>query len=482
MRLPPPAGIAGFTIMTHKSHLHAAGPAVRRKVVQGEGRPSPYTLSAALTRGDLFTHLSFLVLGLGNLVRRQYLKGVLFLAGEIGFIYFMVDKGAANIGGLFKLEGNKQTKVKVDGFWVYKAGQSSVILLLYGIATVVLCLVFLYWWSLAVRSAYKAQVLARSKGRAPTLREDLHDLTDGHAQTSLMFLPVVGILVFTVLPLIFMISMAFTSYDSRHVLHFNWVGLDNFAKIFGNGAGDVNFRLFMSVLAWTLIWAFFATFLNYFLGMFMAILIDRPGTRGKGFWRACFSMSIAVPQFVSLLVMHTMLQPNGAVNRLLQGWGWISGPLPFFTDATWARVTVIVVNLWVGIPFTIMQVTGILQNIPSELYEAAKLDGANAWQRFMNVTMPYMLFVMTPYLITTFTGNVNNFNVIYLLSGGSPTPVGASAGKTDLLITWLYKLTVDKNNYNLGAVIGILTFIVLAVVSLITYRNSGSYKNEEGFR
>lgn len=111
-----------------------------------------------------------------------------------------------------------------------------------------------------------------------------------------------------------------------------------------------------------------------------------------------------------------------------------------------------------------------------------EIDGANWWQRFCNVTMPYIFFVLTPYLITTFTGNVNNFNVIYLLTGGEPTPVGASAGKTDLLITWLYKLTVDKNNYNLGAVIGIMTFIVLAVVSLLTYRSSGSYKNEEGFR
>jgi arabinogalactan oligomer/maltooligosaccharide transport system permease protein len=177
-----------------------------------------------------------------------------------------------------------------------------------------------------------------------------------------------------------------------------------------------------------------------------------------------------------------MLQRDGAINRLLESWGWISGPLPWLSNATWARVTVIVINLWIGIPYTIMQITGILQNVPTELYEAAEIDGANWWQRFCNVTMPYIFFVLTPYLITTFTSNVNNFNVIYLLTGGEPTPVGASAGKTDLLITWLYKLTVDKNNYNLGAVIGIMTFIVLAVVSLLTYRNSGSYKNEEGFR
>ena len=212
------------------------------------------------------------------------------------------------------------------------------------------------------------------------------------------------------------------------------------------------------------------------------MIINRKTTRLKGFWRAVFSMSIAVPQFVSLLVMRTMLQQNGAINRLLESWGWISGPLPWLSDATWARVTVIVINLWVGIPYTIMQVTGILQNIPADLYEAARIDGANWWQIFRKITMPYLFFVMTPYLITTFTGNVNNFNVIYLLTNGDPTPVGASAGKTDLLITWLYKLTVDKQNYSLGAVIGIMTFIVLAVVSLITYRNSGSYKNEEGFQ
>ena len=191
------------------------------------------------------------------------------------------------------------------------------------------------------------------------------------------------------------------------------------------------------------------------------MVINRKTTHGKGFWRAVFSMSIAVPQFVSLLVMHQMLQPQGAINRILMNWGWIDNPMPFFTDATWARVTVIVINLWVGIPYTIMQVTGILQNIPADQYEAAEIDGANWWQIFTKITMPY---------------------VIYLLTRGDPAVVGDSAGKTDLLITWLYKLTVDNNDYNLGAVIGIMTFVVLAVVSLITYRSSGSYKNEEAFR
>lgn len=195
-------------------------------------------------------------------------------------------------------------------------------------------------------------------------------------------------------------------------------------------------------------------------------------------------LSCAVPSFVSLLIMRTMLQPNGAVNVLFRSLGWIGADssLPFFTDPTWARVTVIVINIWVGVPYTLLQLTGVLQNIPAELYEAAKVDGANAVQVFFKITLPYMLFITTPYLIATFTGNVNNFNIIYLLSGGDPvTDLSSTAGSTDLLVTWLYKLTIDKQYYNIGAVIGILTFIILAVGALFTYQNSKSYKDEEGF-
>ena len=193
-------------------------------------------------------------------------------------------------------------------------------------------------------------------------------------------------------------------------------------------------------------------------------------------------LSASIPQFVSLLLMRTMLKDNGLVNNLLIQAGLISSPLPFLTNATWARATVVIINLWVGIPFTMMQVTGILQNIPGELYEAARVDGAGPVTIFFKITLPYMLFVTTPYLITTFTGNINNFNVIYLLAAGAPVTDGATAGKTDLLVTWLYKLTVDLQYFNVGAVVGILTFVILAVVSLITYRNTGSYKNEEGFQ
>ena len=163
--------------------------------------------------------------------------------------------------------------------------------------------------------------------------------------------------------------------------------------------------------------------------------------------------------------------------------GIIDKPIYWFTDPTLAKIIIIVVNFWIGVPFTMLSTTGILQNIPGELYEAAKIDGANAITIFFKITLPYMIFVMTPNLITSFTGNINNFNVIYLLSGGGPSTADYYyAGKTDLLVTWLYKLTIDRKDYNLGAVIGILTFIVLATVSLATYRNTASYKDEGAFQ
>ena len=462
----------------------------RRKPPVLDYTPDPHTFRKALTDGDVFTRLSVVVWGLGNIARRQFVKGGLWLLVEAGFVYFFIANGIHSIGGLFRLDtgGQQECHMETSGFGtsqVCVTGPQSVSMLLYGLASVLLLVVFGFGCWFFARSAYRAQRMKALNGQAPGIRQDLGDLVDSKLQNLLMALPTLGILIFTVVPLIFMISMAFTSYDSSHVATFGWVGFQNFGKVFGTNTGaglTVNAQQFFSVLIWTLVWAFFATFLNYFLGMGMAMLINRPGTRLKSMWRTFFALSIAVPQFVSLLVVSSMLSMTGILNSMFKEWGWISSPLPFWTNPWWARVTVIVINLWVGIPYTIMQVTGILQNIPAEQYESARIDGASGWQVYRHITLPYMFFVMTPYLIATFVGNVNNFNVIYFLTGGGPTNVGKSAGSTDLLITWLYKLTVTQKNYNVGAVIGIMTFVILAAVSLVTYRSSGSYKNEEGFR
>lgn len=432
------------------------------------------------------TIASIFVMGFSNLRHRQFVKRLIFLGAEIIYILFMLLSGINNLANLITLGESEQQEVwnEAKGCYEYTAGDNSLVMLLLGIATIFITIAFVYLWWVSIRSGRHVERLAKEGSHINKFKEDIKSLLDSNLHKSLLLLPISGILIFNILPLVFMISMAFTNYSKvdDHLVIFDWVGLKTFGKVlnFGSSLG----KTFWGVLAWTMIWAFFATFTNYIFGMILAICINRKETKFKSFWRFGFVLSVAVPQFVSLLIMRTMLQPNGAVNVILRELGIIgaSASLPFLTNAMWARVTVIIINLWVGVPFTMLQVTGILQNIPSELYESAKVDGANSVVIFFKITLPYMLFVTTPYLITTFTANVNNFNVIYLLSGGAPTPVGQTAGKTDLLVTWLYKLTMDKQYYNLGAVIGIMTFIVLAILSLVAYRNTGSYKNEEGFQ
>ncbi len=183
-----------------------------------------------------------------------------------------------------------------------------------------------------------------------------------------------------------------------------------------------------------------------------------------------------------------MFAKNGIVNGFLMDMGWIETALPFWTDATWARITVILINIWIGIPYLMLIVTGILMNIPADLYESAKIDGASGWKQFTKITLPYMLFITGPYLLTQFTGNMNNFNVIYLLTGGGPTNPAASGasgsvGFTDLLVTWLFKITTGaESKYYMASVVGILIFIVVAIISLIVYNILPSVKNEEDFQ
>ena len=417
---------------------------------------NPCTCMGALKNGGTATKLSAVVMGLGNMVHGQVPKGLLFLAVEIAYLVFMFTNGFHNLAMLVSLGSVERQEVWNEELQIfeYTHGDQS------------------------------AECMAKAGKHINTFTEDLKELLDSNLYRLLMTPSMFFITVLTILPLVFMICMAFTNYSKigNHLVLFDWVGLENFRTLFDSNS--VLGSTFWRVLGWTLVWAFFATFTNYFAGMILAIVINRKETKYKGFWRFCFVLPCAVPMFVSLLIMRTMLQPEGAVNVLLRQLGLIADgtSLPFFTDPTWARVTVILINIWVGVPYTLLQLTGVLQNIPADLYEAATVDGANSVQTFFRITLPYMFYVTTPYLIATFTGNVNNFNVIYLLSGGDPvTDLASTAGSTDLLVTWLYKLTIDKQYYNVGAVVGILTFIILAVGSLLTYRRSKSYREEGGF-
>ena len=441
-------------------------------------------IGSTFVQGDILTKLSYIIMGLGPIARKSFARGIGFLLAEVGFIYYMIAFGWQYLSKLTTL-GTTQTYMDPNTF-ITTYGDNSFLILLFSVLSIILLVLFVLLWYLNICENRKEEEYLREGRHIPTAKEDLASLLDGNFHITLLTLPMIGIFTFTVLPILFMICIAFTNYDADHQAPsklFTWVGFENFINLFsfgGSGFGSTFFKL----LGWTLIWAFFATFLSYFLGMAVAILINKKGIKFKKLWRTILVMTIAVPQFVSLLYISKMFATDGLVNSYLMKWGIIQNAIPFWTNPTLAKITIILLNCWVGIPYMMLIATGLLMNIPADMYESARIDGATPFQMFIKITLPYMLFVTGPYLLTSFTGNLNNFNIIYLLSGGGPTSIELTggAGTTDLLVTWLYKLTINSTNYRMAAVLGIVVFVVVAFLSLVVYGLLPSVKDEEGFQ
>lgn len=440
-------------------------------------------IGVTFSEGGRETRLSFLVVGLGQVMRKQFARGIFLFLLEVFLLVFIFGFGLGYLKD-FSTLGTSGRGFNPDGTISY--GDNSFFILLFGILTIIAVFAVILIWRINLRQNRNADLMQKAGKALPTNAMDLHSIIDENFDKTILALPVLGIFVFTVLPILFMICVAFTNYDYDHqppTKLFTWVGFENFKKIFSIG-GEGFGSTFFTVLLWTLVWAFFATFLNYFLGMAVAMLINQKEIKLKKLWRTILVMTIAVPQFVSLLYVGKMFATDGLVNSYLLKWGWIDKAIPFWTSPTLARVMVIIINLWIGIPYLMLIATGLLMNIPQDLYESAKIDGANKLQMFVKITLPYMLFVTGPFLLTQFIGNLNNFNVIYLLNQGRPMSMNLSegAGYTDLLVTWLYKMTINNTDYKMAAVIGIMVFIVTAVISLIVYNLMPSVKDEEGFQ
>ena len=431
--------------------------------------------------------ISIGIMGFANFMNGQIIKGFLFLAIEAGYLWFMITSGISALNGLVTLGTQKQGWVTPVGskIPILADGDNSMIMMIYGVAVIVLTIIFVGAYLVNLHSARQMLAYRLSGVKAPGFVYDMKSLADQKFHITLMTPSIIGILLFTILPLIFMILIAFTNYDKNHQPPgnlFEWVGISNFVNMLG--ADKLLSGTFFPVLGWTLIWAVVATGSNYILGIMLALLINKKGIRFKGMWRTIFVLTIALPQFITLLVMRNMFNEYGPINEFLVSAGILTNAtrILFLNNVLLARITVLVVNLWIGVPYTMLISSGILMNIPADMYEAAKIDGASPFKLFVKITMPYMIFVTTPYLITQFIGNINNFNVIFLLTGGNPTTSSYyQAGKTDLLVTWLYKLTVNNRDYSYASTIGIVVFVITASVALITYRNTVSYKREEEF-
>lgn len=459
----------------------------------------------SIVKGDIWTRLSLVIMGAGYIGRKQIAKGVIITIVQIVYFWFLAVFASPYLAK-FDTLGDVERESVFDPLTMQTTVNdydNSLLILLMGTLSILTIVAFIFVYINNLRSVYRLQVAKENGKHIPTFKEELKSLLNERFHITLLTLPSIGVLVFTVVPLIFMIFIAFTNYDENHLAPsklFTWVGIENFVNLFTTSQTITFGYTFVRVLAWTLIWAVAATFTTYIGGILLAKLINDKLTFGKRFWRTCFVITIAIPQFVTLLLIGKMFGNYGIINGLLadtgivqflQNIGWISPGMtyiPFLTEPGWAHVMIIIINIWIGVPYQMLIATGILMNIPEDQIESARIDGASSRQIFWKIIMPYYLFITGPSLITSFISNINNFNVIYLLSSSSGyatsnlSLAASSAKEIDLLVTWLFTLTNDYSNFKMASVIGIVVFVICASFTLVTYTRMISGNKEEEYQ
>lgn len=403
--------------------------------------------------------------GLGQMYNRRYLKGSLFFILFLSF--FIVFADFLNIGywGLVTLG----TLEGVD---------DSRSLLIQGIISVILTFFFIVFYWLNLNDARSDANHIREGWKMTSLRSGFKQAWD-KGVPYLFIGPGIFMMTFVlILPLLFMVSLAFTNYNiynspPRFLL--DWVGFENFKNIF---SVPIWRNTFFSVLSWTLVWTVVATTLQISLALFLAVIVNDKRVKFKKFIRTMLILPWAVPSFVSILVFAAMFNDQfGAVNRQILGLFDMS--IPWLSDPFWTKVAIIIIQVWLGFGFVFALFTGVLQSISSDWYEAAEVDGASKWQRFRRITLPHVLFATAPLLIMQYTGNFNNFNLIYLFNQGGPPVRNQTAGSTDIVISWVYKLTFETLNYNMAAVISIILGLIVATFAFFQFRRTRSFKEED---
>lgn len=410
--------------------------------------------------------LSILLAGLGQLYNRRYIKGIVFIVLEV--LFFVVFYNFINVGlwGIWTLG-------TIPGL------DNSIQLLVYGLLSIIIIFFAISLYFFNVIDARKQAKGLRESGVLPPFRESIRATYD-KSFPYMMTLPGLFLLIlFVVFPLMFSVTLAFTNYNlyhspPRHLV--SWVGFQNFHNLFTMGGWKDTFS---TVFIWTIVWTVVATTLQIALGLFLAVLVNDKRIKFKRAIRTLLILPWAVPAFVSILVFAAMFNDGfGAINNqilipLFGGKG-----LPWLTNAFYTKIALISIQTWLGFPFLFALFTGVLQSISSDWYEAADVDGGSRFQKFRFITLPHVLFATAPLLIMQYAGNFNNFNIIYLFNNGGPAVEGKNAGGTDILISWVYKLTFTNNQFGMAAAISIIMGLIVSIFAFYQFRRTRSYQEE----
>ena len=451
---------------------------------------------------------SAIIWGSGQFLNGQKLKGLIFFGLQVAFVSLEVFtasawRNAARLAaeaserfdpGYFfhylsiQLESFRNYGFFIRGIWGLvtlgteprargaEVFDHSIMLMLGGILAVLTLLIFALIWAWNVRDAYRTRAKIEGGGRISSVQY-FRDLWKNSFEYIMIAPGLVLVLFISIVPIVFSMLVAFTNFNANFLPPrelVRWVGFDTFAEIIGIRIWG---QTFLHVFTWTVIWAFLATFTAYSFGLFQALVLRAKVVKFRSFWRGIFILPWAVPGLVSILVFRVMLHRDGVINQMLMSAGFIQEAIPFFTDPFWARISLVLVNVWLGFPFFMALISSIMTTIPQEQYEAAQIDGAGAFRQFRSITLPFILTATAPQILMSVTFNFNNFNMIYFLTGGGPpNPNLVMAGSTDIIISWIFRLTLDQRMYNFAAALSIFIFIILASVSAWNLLRTRAFK------
>ncbi|MCY7877182.1 maltodextrin ABC transporter permease MdxF [Bacillus spizizenii] len=412
--------------------------------------------------------------GLGQIANQQFSKGILFLAITGLFAFELCVFGIQALTGLITLGS-------VPG------EDHSLFMLIEGTLQLIVTLIFLMFYIFNIHDSRKTAAMKAAGLEVNTTAKDMICHAGDKGFPYLFTLPAYIMMVFVIIfPVLVTLFVACTNYDFYHIPPnslIDWVGFKNFLNIFFLGSYR---ETFVNVLGWTIIWTICATTLQIILGIVTALFVNQDFIKGKRIFRMIFLFPWAVPAFITIMSFSNMFNDSiGAVNAqvipLLNHLPFVDLPaIAWKTDPFWTKTALIMIQTWLGFPYIYVMVTGVLQAIPGELYEAAKIDGATFIQRFRHITFPMILFATAPVMITQYTFNFNNFSIIYLFNEGGPGSAGAGAGSTDILISWIYKLTTGTSpQYSVAAAVTLLISFIVIGISLIAFKKSNAFGNEE---
>lgn len=403
--------------------------------------------------------------GMGQIYNKRKLKGLAIFILFAAFAVVSLEFIASGLQGLVTLG----TEPRVD---------DSRVFLVEGILALIIAIFYasLYW--INIQDAKNEAQKIRDGWTPGGVVENFKNSWDT-AFPYVLIGPGFLLLIFVViLPLLFMGFLAFTNFNlynapPRNLLQ--WVGFENFTRLLTLAEWR---QTFISVLSWTITWTFVATTLQIALGMFLAVLTNDKRIKGKKLIRTVLILPWAVPGFVTIIIFSALFNDNfGAINLdIIQP--LFNTTIPWMTNVMWSRIAIIAIQVWLGFPYVYALFSGVLQGISDDWYEAADMDGASRWQKFRNITFPHLMFATGPLLLTQYTFNFNNFNIIYLFNEGGPAIRGQNAGGTDILISWVFSLTFTNSQFSMAAAISLILGAIVATFAFFQFRRSRSFKEE----